>query len=185
MPSSLGKICLAVIVAWGFWGFFNKQAAQHLGARPAIVWNSLATVVVNLGMVAWFVAQGTPVRAQGAVVYPVLATLFAAVGFILYMSALDGGEASLVVSLTALYPGLTILLAVLFLKERLAPINLAGIALALVAGVLICWSPAKQPAGAVPETAPAAGAAPETGAGVAEAAGAAAGAGVPAVEPGR
>ncbi|MBI5367195.1 MAG: EamA family transporter, partial [Planctomycetes bacterium] len=107
----------------------------------------------------------TPVRAQGAVAYPVLATLFAAVGFMLYMSALDGGEASLVVSLTALYPGITILLAVLFLKERLAPINLVGIALALVAGVLICYSPAKKPAAAAPPPEAEAGAAPAAGAG--------------------
>ena len=61
-------------------------------------------------------------------------------------SALEcGGKASVVISLISLYPLLTVAIAVLFLHERLAPLQAAGIVLAIGAAILLSLeSPAPQ-----------------------------------------
>jgi drug/metabolite transporter (DMT)-like permease len=55
----------------------------------------------------------------------------------LALLALRGGDLSIVSALTALYPAGTILLAAVVLRERVAAVQWAGLALALVAGGLL------------------------------------------------
>ena len=52
-------------------------------------------------------------------------------------SALDHGKTSTVVTLSALYPLVTILLSIAFLHEKLSPRQGAGIVLALIASALL------------------------------------------------
>jgi drug/metabolite transporter (DMT)-like permease len=56
-----------------------------------------------------------------------------AIGNIPYYAAISGGNAATVVPLAALYPLITVLLAVVLLKERLNRVQLCGVALSLVA----------------------------------------------------
>jgi len=56
---------------------------------------------------------------------------------ILYLLAVQRGMLSLVGTLSSLYPGATVLLAALVLHERLRPVQLAGLACALAAVVLV------------------------------------------------
>lgn len=60
-----------------------------------------------------------------------------AVANALALLALRGGELSIVSALTALYPAGTILLAAIVLRERVAGVQWAGLALALVAGGML------------------------------------------------
>jgi uncharacterized membrane protein len=55
----------------------------------------------------------------------------------LYMSLASGAKASIAVPLTALYPLLTVLLAVALLRERVSPLHWVGIILAVVAAILM------------------------------------------------
>jgi len=55
----------------------------------------------------------------------------------LLLAALRIGDLSIVSALTALYPAGTILLAALVLRERIAPVQWVGLALALAAGALL------------------------------------------------
>lgn len=55
----------------------------------------------------------------------------------LMLLALRGGDLSIVSALTALYPAGTILLAAIVLRERVAAVQWAGLALALVAGGML------------------------------------------------
>ncbi len=56
---------------------------------------------------------------------------------VLMLLALRGGDLSIVSALTALYPAGTILLAAVVLRERVAAVQWAGLALALVAGGML------------------------------------------------
>ena len=58
-------------------------------------------------------------------------------GTLCFFAAAERGKISLVVSVTALYPLITIILAALFLKEPLTLKHLAGMACALVAILLL------------------------------------------------
>ncbi len=59
------------------------------------------------------------------------------VGTVLFIYVLHGGRASVIVPFTALYPALTVLLAMVFLKETLEPRELVGVVMAVVAGLLL------------------------------------------------
>lgn len=56
---------------------------------------------------------------------------------VLYLLAAQRGLLSVVATLTSLYPGATVLLAAIVLRERLRPLQLAGLACACVAIVLM------------------------------------------------
>jgi drug/metabolite transporter (DMT)-like permease len=55
----------------------------------------------------------------------------------LYLAAVQRGPLSLMATLASLYPASTILLARVFLGERLSPTQVGGIACAVVATVLL------------------------------------------------
>jgi transporter family protein len=55
----------------------------------------------------------------------------------LFVALERGGKASIVVPLVALYPLLTVLLALVFLGEQLGGRQWLGVLLAIVAGVLL------------------------------------------------
>jgi transporter family protein len=65
------------------------------------------------------------------------AGFFTFIGFLTFFAALDQGKASTVVTLSALYPVVTILLSIAFLHEKLTMRQVAGIVFALVASVLL------------------------------------------------
>ena len=55
----------------------------------------------------------------------------------LYLLAVQGGDLSIVAPIAALYPVTTVLLAMLVDRERMRPIQLAGLGLAATALVLV------------------------------------------------
>jgi transporter family protein len=76
-------------------------------------------------------------RGKGAF-WAFLTGILGGLGNLAFFLALGkGGEASIVAPVTALFPMVTVLLAVLFLKERLARAQWAGLALAFAAIYLL------------------------------------------------
>ena len=86
----------------------------------------------------WMAAAGGTLNGLGAL------TSFAAFE--------KGGKASVVIPLISLYPLLTVLCAVVFLHESLTGLQMFGIALAVVAAILLSQEPVKT--GAMEEVAP-------------------------------
>lgn len=60
-----------------------------------------------------------------------------AANVLLLLALRSGGDLAVVAALTALYPAGTVLLASIVLRERIAPVQWAGLALALTAGALL------------------------------------------------
>ena len=58
-------------------------------------------------------------------------------GLLCFMYAIRNGKVCIVAPLTALYPVVTLVLAMIFLREKINIVQLAGIILALVSAVLI------------------------------------------------
>jgi drug/metabolite transporter (DMT)-like permease len=126
----------AALVGFGLAAVFQKLATNRVSAEtafatfaagfvpPSILILFLGTVGANLPLapVLWAIAGGL-LNGLG-----VLATLAAYRG---------GGKASVVTPLAAIYPMVTVILAVVFLGEKLVGVQTAGIALALVGGVLL------------------------------------------------
>jgi transporter family protein len=123
------------ILTWGLWGVFSKLAANFAKPRQALLFQ---TVGVLAFAAVVLVMERFKVDWNGAGFgWAALGGFFAFTGFLTFFAALDKGETSTVVTLSALYPMVTILISVAFLHERLTPRQGIGIVLALIASALL------------------------------------------------
>ena len=127
----------------GFGGFFLLIDASH-DAGGAVWW---PLFMLKLAGVASVVAAALLLAPLGrfpglrlgaaALLMGALAGLGDLGGNLFFVLASHEGELAIVVVLTSLYPVGTAILARLFLHERLSPLRLAGVGLAIVGVVLI------------------------------------------------
>jgi transporter family protein len=93
---------------------------------------------VITGLFAFIILRPQLGGAEIRGVVPALLTGVAGyLGILCFMYALREGRISIVAPVTALYPIVTLVLAMIFLRERINLVQLAGIILALVSVVLI------------------------------------------------
>jgi transporter family protein len=132
---------LVTIVLWGTWGLVSKVASAGMDAyvNQLLYTAGLAPLLV---FVAWTVHRRRGVekhngRAIG-VFWAFLTGILGGVGNIFFFQAMvAGGKASVVAPVTALFPMITVLLALTFLHERLGRRQWLGLALAFVAIYLL------------------------------------------------
>jgi transporter family protein len=125
------------LMTWGIWGFASKLAANAVPPRMALLFQCVGVLVfsfVVLTMERFRVTWSRP-----GFGWAFLAGFFAFAGFLTYFSALQKGPTSVVVVVSALYPLVTILLSVALLHERLNARQGVGIALAVVAAVILSF----------------------------------------------
>ncbi len=121
------------VLCWGLWAVMSKLIGDALTAAQSQVLSTLGLVPVALALVASrrLSVSGNRRRGIGAAV---AAGALASGGNVAYYHALNvGGKAATLVSLTALYPLVTVVLAVLLLRERLNAFQCAGMVLSLAA----------------------------------------------------
>jgi len=129
---------LLCVVLWGFWGFGMKLA--YRGSNWVYVYFISAIASFSLALTVFTLSRGgvnSPSPSWKIVLITLVSGLCGGGGYLCFVKALEKGEASLVVPITALYPALTVVLAILLLGERLTAPKMLGILLALAAGVLI------------------------------------------------
>jgi len=138
---------LATIALWGAWGLVSKVASA--GADPYV--NQL---LFTAGIIPLLVFVGLKVRkqepagkAQSAearerrgqgIRWAFFTGILGGLGNMAFFQALvKGGNASVVAPVTALFPMVTVVLALVFLKERLGRVQWMGLGLAFVAIYLL------------------------------------------------
>lgn len=137
MRAEVVGLAAATIVAWGTWGVFSKLAVERI-EQQVLVWGSL--IVVPAIILVYLAASGQLVplnmHASG-ITFAALGGVGAALGTVCFYLLLARERASLTVPMTSLYPALTVLLSVLFLKEELNGLHVLGIVFALAAVALL------------------------------------------------
>ncbi len=141
---SRGREWLLIIGAsLGFGGFFLLIDAAH--DAGGVVWWPLFMVKLG-GVVAVLTAAALlaplgrfPVVRLGAaaLLMGTIAGIGDLGGNLFFVMASNEGELAIVIVLTSLYPVMTAILARAFLHERLGPMRLAGLALAILGVILI------------------------------------------------
>lgn len=133
--SSWMLYALLTLVLFGMSCITQKLATRCISDELCTIFFTIG--FVPLAIVIW--AAGSPpwnlsVRdwALGIAVGLLMAT-----GTLALFAAFRRGKASVVTPLVALYPLVTVILAVVFLNEHLDPVKIAAIALALIAGVAL------------------------------------------------
>src|SRR5438874_3145555 len=128
---------LVSMVLWGVWGLIAKVAVDLTSAYQNQV---VATVGLLLSLTLFArsknLAAGSNKR-RGAF-WAFLTGLCGGLGNVaLYLSFSHGGKASIVVPLSGVYPLVSVILALLLLREKLNRVQLAGIGLAVIALILL------------------------------------------------
>jgi transporter family protein len=123
------------VFAWGVWGVCSKLASNYTRPRQTLLFQAVGVMGFALFVLALerFRLEWSPAGfgwsfAAGFVNF---------VGFLAFFAAVEKGKVSTVISLSSLYPVITILLSVLFLHERISRREGLGIVFALVAGWLL------------------------------------------------
>ena len=122
---------LIAILSWGLWAVISKLIGDAVTAAQSQALSTLGLIPVMLALGCSKRLSATGHARRGAW-NAFLAGALTCVGNIAYYHALNAsGKAATVVPLTALYPLVTIVLAVVWLKERLNRIQLVGLVLSL------------------------------------------------------
>ena len=132
MPRWL-SFSLITIALFGVWGFVSTVITKDVG--PLTV-QFLSTIgLLPVALILGFsknLRKGTGFVA--GIIFATLTGVLGGVGNVALYKALQiGGEGSVIVPITGMYPLVTVVLARFLLKERLSRVQMLGIALALVA----------------------------------------------------
>ncbi len=132
---------LATIVLWGTWGMVSKIASTGVDAYLNQLFYT-AGLTPLMAFVAWTVYRSKAGRKRegqaAGVFWAFLTGILGGLGNIAFFEALvKGGKASVVAPVTALFPLVTVLLALVFLRERLSRVQWLGLGLAFAAIYLL------------------------------------------------
>ncbi len=136
MPPWVVPAALAFLL-WGVYAFLPKLTTRYVDAASAVVYHALGGLAVALVVLAvlGFRPAADPRGAGLALVTGMLGVA----GALAYLYAVTRGPVGVIATVTALYPVLSIALATLYLHEPLTLRQGVGIALALVAIVLVSF----------------------------------------------
>ena len=133
MPTWVFYAMLAVFF-WGAWGMVSKLAADSV---PPLL-NQILSTLGLLPPAALALWQSRPRWKVPGAGWAIGAGFAGGLGNLSFLAALTkGGEASIVVPLAAVYPLVTVLLAWIFLREKLGGRQIVGILVALTAIVFL------------------------------------------------
>lgn len=126
---------LFALIIYGFWGFFPKLAVSYISPRSALVYEVGGALLVGLFIL--FLIDFQPETNPKGILFAMLTGIAGMAGTFFFFSAAQKGKISVVVCLTAIYPLITVILAVLFLKEPLTVKQFFGMVLAIGAIILL------------------------------------------------
>jgi transporter family protein len=127
---------IVALVFWGVTGVTQKLATNRISAERSFYWFCWAMVGLSAVVVAALrpALHPAPLVAACAIGGGTLNALGAWTSF---RALASGGKASIVISLIALFPLLTVVLSVALLGERLTALQAAGAVTAIGAAILL------------------------------------------------
>lgn len=126
---------LLTVLAWGVVGLLQKLSTNSISAESSLIW-----LVVGFLLIAPFFYPGAVLfqYSRASLVYGIFSGVLNALGaWALFAALKNGGKASVVAPLTALYPVVVILLVPPLLHEPVSLLQWLGVGCALIAVVLL------------------------------------------------
>ncbi len=128
-------LTLAAIISWGLYGVAYNLAAKNIPTLPNQVLSTLGLILPALFVVPSVLRER---RHKAGLWIAFISGLFGTLGNLaLFASLSESGQAAVILPLTALYPLITVVVAVAFMHERARASQGLGIGLALIAVVLL------------------------------------------------
>src|SRR5215813_5524470 len=139
LPSWMWFAAIA-LVFWGITGITQKLATNRISSALCFLWFAYAIVAIST-----FLAVIVPIHwhlTEKIAAAAIAGGTLNGLGALTRFRALEsGGKASVVISLIALYPLVTVALAVALFHERLTRGEGAGVGIAIVAAILLSLEP--------------------------------------------
>ena len=126
---------ILALLTFGLWGFFPKLAVNYINPASALVYQVVGGIIV--GIVGLSLMGFRPQTHPLGIFFALLTGITGVLGTFFYYAAASRGQISIVVSLTALYPVITILLATVFLHEMLTFRQVTGLCFAVAAIIFL------------------------------------------------
>lgn len=129
-------LILFIIIFWGLWGFFSKISVQKIGLQTSF-WSALSVFLV---ITIFLIINNylLPIKSgHSGILLAIFAGIFSGIASILFYMLLGKKPVGALVAATALYPLITLILSMLFLKEPLAFSKAIGFVLAIGALILL------------------------------------------------
>jgi bacterial/archaeal transporter family protein len=119
------------------WGFLSKAISGDVDAQTNQIYFTIG--LLPLIVLMWGAMRTDVSRRRAAGVrWALLTGILGGLGNVAFFEALViGGKASIVIPITALYPVVTVALALAFLRERLGNLQKIGLVVAIVALVVL------------------------------------------------
>ena len=123
------------VLCWGMWALLSKLGSREI---PPETMQFLFTVgALPVGIALLLARRGNLEKSKKGISYAVLNGILSGVGGLTLFAAYHtNGNTSLITVATSLYPMITVVLAVLILRERLTATQALGLAFAGAAIVL-------------------------------------------------
>lgn len=122
---------LLALLSFGLWGFFTKLAVTHIDYKSALIYQTLGVMLI--GLITLGMTEFKPLPNLKGASYAVLTGAAYSIGCLFYFVAASKGKIITVVTLTALYPLVTIALAYLLINESVSSRQCLGIGFGLIA----------------------------------------------------
>ena len=123
-----------LILFWGVWGAFSALPATNYGYPDEMIYSIWALTMI---IPAAFILRGHRWdRRPAATIYGLLIGLTGAGGQLVLFQALTMGPAYLIFPIISISPAITVLMAMVLLRERLSTLAAVGLVMALAAIVL-------------------------------------------------
>jgi bacterial/archaeal transporter family protein len=136
MKQSGMVLALLSAVAWAFWGLFSKLSANH--DMPPTLLAFLSSCASFAMILLSYVWQRFPVSKNSTgLLCALLSGICGAMGMLLFAQAIKLDRAAIIVTLTATYPALTVLLSLVLLREQISFLNALGVLLVTLGVVLV------------------------------------------------
>ena len=130
---------MVTIFLFGIGQVFTKTGTARLGSPGMLLLLSFNMFIIYGG--AWLIFHEDVFIPFTALLYCILAATLSAVGYIFFYEAVERQKISLVGVITAAYPFITVIMAVLFLHEPLTLTQILGIILIITSVSFLAYSP--------------------------------------------
>lgn len=128
-------LTLTVMVLFALGSFFGKAALIKDSSTRVYFFEAIGTLTVF--SIFFFFKRAEITDNFWVNQYGLLMGLSWGIGTVLFIYVLQFGKLSIILPLTALYPAITVLLAILFLNESINLREIIGIMFAVMSGVLL------------------------------------------------
>jgi transporter family protein len=122
------------LINFGLWGLFAKLSVNHVDSKNALFYQTIGVLIA--GLIVFYMMNFKASTNVKGIVFGLLTGLTYGAGCLFFFFAVTRGNLATIVTLTALYPVITIFLSYFILHETISLRQGIAIVFALVAMIL-------------------------------------------------